>query len=567
MMGQWYRRLNVQLVALMTLALLPLGSIAVYQTNRVAAEADRNVENALLGLTERAARSEQLLIERAVGAARLFGSIAPDLLDDPSTCAPILSRFVEGNPEFSFVGVLPLTGVVECSSGTEVIDYSGTTSFDADIASAAPVIDVSSVSTDSGSVFIVSEPFQISGAFAGFVRVSVPLKQVPDTDEELDALGLQSLLTFNDDGTILTARGDKAEAMRELPTGLELAGLSTTEPQTFRAENQDGVERRYSVVTIEGSPAAVMAVWTTTDSVAGRWAGRVAAMVFPVLMWFASMCVAMLAMNTLVLRHLRRLRRSMDEFANSRQARFERTGHSLTPLEIEDLENNFQRMSEEILRDEALQEDALREKGVLVKEIHHRVKNNLQLISSIMNMQIRAAEHEETRTILRRLQERVLSLATIHRDLYQSENAGRVDVGKLVVEIVQKSTEMATADGTDIVVNLDVSPVMLYPDQAVPLSLLLAEASANALKFVGHGRRDKPQIDVTLRQEGDLCQVRLTNTIGGDAPEDSTGLGSTLMNAFAMQLGGRIDTTQTDDSYTLAMDFTIQDFAPEARDF
>jgi hypothetical protein len=77
--GKWYRRLSVQLVALLSIALLPLGLISLYQTQRVAVEADRTAATALLGMTERAARTEQLLIERAVGAARLFGTIAPDL--------------------------------------------------------------------------------------------------------------------------------------------------------------------------------------------------------------------------------------------------------------------------------------------------------------------------------------------------------------------------------------------------------------------------------------------------------------------------------------------------------
>ncbi len=564
----WYRRMNVQLVAFLTLALFPLGSIAIFQTYRVSVEADQNVEAAFLGLTEQAARHEQVLIERAVGAARLFGSIVPALLQNPDGCAPFLSRFVEANAEFSFVGVLPISGVVTCSSSERIIDFSDYPDFDAAIAAQQPTIVVNEAPPISGqSAFVVSEPFQIDGAFAGFISVSIPHSQLPETDENLDDLGLKELIMFNEDGMILTARSNLTDAQAELPRGLDLAGLPTNEPQIFRTENRDGVERRYSVVSVQGSPAAVMAIWTTDAGSPGRLSGLVAPITFPVLMWFASMGVAMLAMNTLVLRHLRRLRKSMDDFADTRRATFDQDAHALMALEIDDLESNFQRMSEEIMRDEATLENTVREKDVLVKEIHHRVKNNLQLISSIMNMQIRAAEHAETQQVLRRVQERVLSLATIHRDLYQSQDAGRVNVGALVIEIVENSVDLAIADGGDIIVDTEIDPILLYPDQAVPLSLLVSEAATNAMKFIGDTSHGKPSVTVRLKQDGTACLLVFTNSIGEVPNAQSTGLGSKLMNAFALQLGGKIHVEQTDESYSLTVNFNVLKFQPEARDF
>ncbi len=565
---RWFRRLNVQLVALLTLALLPLGSIAIFQTNRVAEEADQNVSEAFLGLAQRAARAEQVLIERAVGAARLFGSVAPDLLTDASACAPMLSRFVAANEEFSFVGVLPLTGIVECSSVEQVIDFSDYPNFDEIMARQTATIVLNRAAPASGeSVFVVSEPFKIEGEFAGFVSVSIPHRQLYGTDDYLEDLGLVELITFSEEGTVLTSRSSFEEAQNELPRGLELSGLSATEPQTFHAENINGVQRRYSVVTLQGSPASVMAIWNMRPGSAGRLANSLLPMIFPVLMWFASMGVAMLAMNTLVLRHLRNLQQSMDEFADTRQANFERDEQLLTPIEIENLEINFQRMSEEIMRDEANLENALREKDVLVKEIHHRVKNNLQLISSIMNMQIRSAKHEETQDILRRLQERVLSLATIHRDLYQSQDGGRVNAGALIAEIVEKSVEIVTVDGGHVDVQSNVAPLLLFPDQAVPLSLLVAEAAANAMKHIGDTKSQTPRIDVTLKQDDRACLLVFANSIGNSVVEESTGLGSKLMQAFAIQLGGKIDVTHTDDQYTLTLHFNAMEFEPEAKDY
>ena len=564
----WHRRLSVQLVALLTLALLPLGSIALFQTNRVAVEAERTAAISLLGLTERAARSEQTLIERAVGAARLFGSIAPDLLSEPAACYQNLSQFVSANPEYGFIGILPVSGIIECSSSPEALDFRAWPGFSEVMEAKQPTIVANEAGSSSGqSVFVISEPFYVDGNFAGFVSVSIPHSGLPETSAGMEDLGLEELITFNNDGAILTNRTGLAAAMRELPAGAQLAGLSIDEPQTFRAENRDGIERRYSIVTIEGSPAAVMAVWRIGDGVVVANGPSLPPYVFPILMWVASMGVAMLAMHTLVLRHLRRLSRRMHAFSDTRQTDTAYPEETVIPAEIALVEQNFEQMSQEILRDEAVLEDALREKNVLVKEIHHRVKNNLQLISSIINMQIRSAELDETKTVLRRVQDRVLSLATIHRDLYQSQDQGRVNVGDLIKEIIDSSVDMVSGEGRQIKVTKAIAPVLLYPDQAVPLSLLVAEAVTNAMKHIGHDPDDKAILDIVLEQDERTCLLVISNSIGQTKTQDSTGLGSQLMNAFAMQLGGQIHAEETDQRYVLTLSFDALEFEPEARDF
>lgn len=566
--GRWYRRLSVQLVALLTLALLPLGSIALFQTNQVAREAERTAAVSLLGLTERAARSEQTLIERAVGAARLFGSVAPDLLRNPDACFANLSRFVVANPEYSFIGILPLSGIIECSSSPKTLDFRDWPGFAETMAAQEPTIVVNEAAPSSGqSVFVISEPFFVDDTFAGFVSVSIPHSGLPETSEGMEELGLEELITFNKEGTMLTSRTGLDAATRELPADRQLAALSINQSQTFRTANRNGIERRYSIVTIEGSPAAVMAVWRIGEGSVGAAGFPLPPFVFPILMWIASMGVAMLAMHTLVLRHLHRLRRRMNAFADTRKTDAAYPEQAVVPTEIEMVEQNFEQMSQEIMRDEAVLEDALREKGVLVKEIHHRVKNNLQLISSIMNMQIRSAKLEETKTVLRRVQDRVLSLATIHRDLYQSQDQGRVNVGALTTEIVENSAEFVNGEGRQLSVTTSIENVLLYPDQAVPLSLLVAEAVTNAMKYIGDDPADKAFIDVVLRQDDRACLLVISNSIGRTAAQDGTGLGGQLMNAFAMQLGGQVETEETDKRYVLTLTFNALEFAPEVQDY
>ena len=159
-------------------------------------------------------------------------------------------------------------------------------------------------------------------------------------------------------------------------------------------------------------------------------------------MWAASLSVAMFALHRLVLRHIAILRARIRDFENDRLVPAEGAALKM-PSELADVYLNFTTLADNVVREEARMEDILRDKNILMKEVHHRVKNNLQLICSIMNLQINVAEHDETIEALERLQGRVLSMATIHRDLYQTQNKGRVNVGHLINEIVQKSVETA----------------------------------------------------------------------------------------------------------------------------
>jgi two-component sensor histidine kinase len=567
MIGKWYNSLRVQIVLLLTVALLPVGGVAIYQTNSVAKEADHNGELALLALTERAAKAEELTIERALGVTQFFATVASDFVEKPERCTEELADFIAAKSEYSFIGILPESGLMTCSSSGENFDFSDWPGFQEDMANQERTIVVAQDAPLSGkSVFVVSEPFTIDGEFAGFVSLSIPHSGLPDTSDALVSLGLQELITYNAEGELLTARSDFETAATELPADRALKILTAEHGVAFQAENMNGVLRTYTVVPIEGSPAAVIAVWQNKNGVASRVSTFIRPSMFPILMWFASMAVAMLAIYTLVLRHITRLRSDMDNFATDRTISPPAKAIQM-PNEFRYLNDNFIKMTDDLMQDEAKLEDALREKNVLIKEVHHRVKNNLQLISSIMNMKIRTAKHEETKSVLARLQERVLSLAMIHRDLYQSQNGGMVDVGRLVSEVVQNTFEVAISSHTAADLQTDIDRVMLFPDQAVPLSLLVAEGMTNAMKYLGRSGTQKPWINVSLKQDGLQCVLTLSNAVGGTSDAESTGLGAQLINAFGIQLGAKIEIEEATDSYKMKVMFTAAEFEPETPDF
>lgn len=567
MTQRWFNGLRVQIVLLLTLALFPLAAVAIYQTNRVGNEAARNGQLALLELTRSAAQEEELFIQRALGVARFFGTVAEDLIDDPQSCVDYLQRFIARNPSYSFIGVLPPSGIMTCTSAGGEFDVADSVYFDALITRQERSIVANPRGPSGGeSRFNISEPFQIAGEFAGFISISIPHRGMPEASRDMEDLGLVDLLTFNANNEILTARNSLEHAHLEMPVDRTLESLRNLSGHAFEDTNQNGDARVYTVVPIQGSTATVLGVWLPNEGSAGHISDTVKPAVFPILMWIASMAVAMLAIHRLVLRHITRLRHNMDEFAETRSIET-LASHASMPNELQSLVGNFDRMTDDIVREEAELEDMLREKNVLIKEVHHRVKNNLQLISSIMNMKMRAAEQDETKLVLRRLQDRVLSLASIHRDLYQPENGGMANVGVLITDIVQNSTEIAAVTKDNVRIETDIESVLLYPDQAVPLALLVSEGMTNALKYVGEDGGSAPFIRVSLKNNGSECILQMQNSIGVTSEADSTGLGTKLINAFAIQLRGELGLDNDGSTFTLRLRFGIEEFVPVGRDF
>jgi two-component sensor histidine kinase len=271
--------------------------------------------------------------------------------------------------------------------------------------------------------------------------------------------------------------------------------------------------------------------------------------------------------HRLVIRHIKKMGVQMTRFAANRQLPDETTELDM-PTELRNIQDAFTKMADAILQDEALIEDAMRQKSVLLKEVYHRVKNNLQLISSILNMQIREAQHEDTKRILRRMQDRVLSLATIHRDLYQTTNSGAVNVGNLVREVVDKSVEIGAETARSVDVRTDIDEIFLFPDQAVPMSLLASEAATNAIKYAGATDDDRAWISVAFKCDDERnCYFELINSIGESIDVESTGMGAKLISAFAIQLGAQVEVEENPRFYRLTVSFKASEFEPDPGDF
>ena len=569
-----WRSLGARLMLFLSLALLPLGLVAFVQTRDLGHEVRAREELSLLALTQRAASGERLVVERAFGAAEAMGTVTQMLRADASACRSYLQRYVARTEIYGFVGLLERDGRMTCSSFAGILDYGNDPGLAPLMARAAPAVFLEeSPRFSDAPVLIVAVPVAQDRAAAAsdplYTMVSVPRGALAEQQDLYDVQRRPlDLVTFNAAGEIMTGGADDGDPASVLPSNRSLAAFVGGPATTFVAASEAGEERIFSIVPLVPGAYYAMGVWDPRLAPGLAPGLPIPPGLLPILMWLASLTVVFLAVHRLVIRHMRQLGRDMRRFAVDRHLPAEPGGTGAAG-EIHEMEMDFHKMATALLEDEAALENSVREKNILLKEVYHRVKNNLQLISSIMNMHIRAATAPETQTVLRGLQDRILGLATVHRNLYQSQLLSRTNAAILLREIVGQV--QVSANG-GVVFETDLEDLALFPDQAVPASLLTAELCHRALHRIDRAAHDPAVIRVGLRlvsagvAELSVAHGPVSPGVAGDPAAER--LEAQLVRAFVMQLGGdvqQIAATNRTDLFRLR--FTLSDLSEAPVDF
>ena len=562
--------LAFRIAALLALALIPIGLIATTQTLRVFERADRAAEANFLALTGEAATGESDLFRSAFSASQAIAAIAPEIRDDPQMCQRALQRYlvIEGN--YSFVGYIDANGIIACASSGIGTAVGPTSAFDRIRATPRPMATTNIDAAQSGEpVVVLSTPvFDTAGAFDGYVAVSLPFSRISRSFEAFQKDRPVDLITFNGEGQILSAEGGLENINARLPAGHTLKNFIGRQQSAFIGETRGGEKRIFAVVPVV--PGAVYALGTWDQSKIGaQGMFNMAALpiLFPILMWVASLGVAFLAVDRMVIRPTRNLRARMLVFMRSRKVPPQSDSRT-TPIELREMNDTWDRLTASVLRDEAELQDTIHDRDILLREVHHRVKNNLQLIASILNLKIRKARAPEARFALGDIQGRVMSLATVHRALYETSSQGRIRVDEMLDGIVGKTIQAALTPEMQVKVTQGFDPVTMHPDQAVPLTLATSEALTNALKYIGKPDGAPAWIEVVLSTpDTETARLVIANSKGAllqgaELAEDAgSGLGEQLIKGFVQQIDGTLSVEADELRHSVIITFPLTPFA------
>jgi PAS domain S-box-containing protein len=209
---------------------------------------------------------------------------------------------------------------------------------------------------------------------------------------------------------------------------------------------------------------------------------------------------------------------------------------------------------------------SLKEKETLLAEIHHRVKNNLAIISGLLQMQVFNTEDKNLLAKLQESQSRIQSIAMVHEKLYSSETFSEIAIDKYINDLLNTIEDSMNDFKKDIRVNTDMESIRLTVGQAIPCGLLLNEMITNCYKHAFEGS-DEGKIDISIREnEGRITLSVEDNGIG--LPEDfnieqQPSLGMTIINTLTAQLDGQLEVDSGDFGSRFSLAFDIEGYNME----
>ena len=383
---------------------------------------------------------------------------------------------------------------------------------------------------------------------------------------EVDLLNLRALATGGGGGRIYgvaDSRGTLIANSGETDRGWlprDIDTLLGSFERTVSATSQLGTERLYvTQPLIDGQlwAAASVPKASMLDILFSQDGLTVLA---PVLLWLLAVAVAYVSIDKLVTRHIADL-----HLATARIGRgdldVEIDSPGSAPVEIRSLGQAIRDMARNLQNRDADLRDMIEHQKSLILEIHHRVKNNLQMVTSLINIQLRRARTPDEREALRFLEDRIQSLALVHHHLYGSEELDRIPLDELVRDICERLRMSMTPVAAHVDFGYELAPLVVDSRIATPVALFLTEAVSNAFKHAVD-QTGRHEIGVQLDRSGRYFNLEIRNRLTGGAnvedDADRKRLGMRLLRSFAAQLDGSFEKIVDRESFRLVLTAPVE---------
>ena len=550
--------IRLRLGMALAIALMPVLALGVVESTvafrRDAVERSTN-------LIAAAERSAAVARARMQSAEVLLETLNPAVIG--LQCSPSLAQAMSRSPGFSNLIRLDALGRLSCAAGTIGADPGRRLSpwFQALKGGEAAVI----TRVDAGayaaapSAMIAVRATGPDGAFSGVLAAIIPLDDLrPDLSDRSLPPGTEVGLVDRSGHYLLrTAPGAFAPLPRADMPAADSAppGAAGAEAKVFRAADDKGADRVFAVAPLLRDVTVVLSApdqglfsWARLNPLTG------------ILLPLAAFAIALIAVWIVTERVIVRWLHYLDRIA----AIYARGRFTVRPLqaerappEVRALAHTLDIMAETIAGRDQVLRDNIAQKDALMREIHHRVKNNLQVITSLLNMQQRPRTAPAARGAISDTRQRIGALALIYRALYQGPDLKRVDLRSFLEELIAQVISSESGRTGHIRTDLEADELVVDPDKLAPIALFAVEAISNAQKHAFGPLGGALHVRFTLSGEEGCLEI--SDDGGKDKPGEFTeGVGRTLMTAFARQLRGRCEIVQnTRGGITARLEFPV----------
>lgn len=528
------RTIRVRLTAALALALLPVLLLGVLQSTIAFRREDVTLKENLAAAAQRSAASARARLE---SADILLQTLAPSSIG--FQCAQRLAQVTERIPGYANLIRFDRNGRVACAPGTVPHDpQRASRPWFRSLAGGDALVVTREADSYAGepSVLAAIRATDPKGAFDGAFAAVIPLSTLQPTadDPSLPSQAEVALADFQ--GRLINSTD--ANAFGALPDDWRTRA-STRGSTVWYGEGVDGQRRVYSAAPAVGDDVFVLLSARSPGLLSWSRLNPLTGILFPLLTFVISLVAVTVVIERVVVRWIAYLQRIAALYAKGRLSVRPVQAEQMPP-EIRDLAATLEQMAEGIVGRDASLRDSLAQKDALMREIHHRVKNNLQVISSLLNMQQRALTDPAARAAMSDTRQRITALALIYRALYQGPDLKRVDLRPFLEELTAQLVAGEMLHGPGVRTDISVDALVIDPDRLAPLALFAVEAITNAQKHAFAQRGGVLTVNFHVHGDEAVLEISDDGKCGDDALAAS-GVGRTLMTAFARQLRGRAD--------------------------
>ncbi len=387
------------------------------------------------------------------------------------------------------------------------------------------------------------------GTFDGVMVAVIPLSALqPDIADPSLPDGSQAALT-DGDGAILTATDPAAFTLARGGVSGWVERARRDASAIFEADDAQGRRRVYAGAALAGRDVYALLSAPAPGLLSWARLNPVGSLLVPLLAWLIAFVSVMWVSERIVVRWLIYLERVAAIYARGRFS--VRPVQAMNaPAEIRVLARTLDDLADTITTRDAALNASLAEKDALMREIHHRVKNNLQIISSLLSMQQRALSDPQAKAAVGDTRQRISALALIYRTLYQSDDLRYADARIFLTELVGQLVASEAGRGPVVTSTVEADSLVVDPDKLAPLALWLVEAVTNAQKHAFAGRGGA--LKVRFKVKGETSVLEVEDDGPGVSETFRAGVGRTLMGAFAKQLRGEVELVPAPGGGTIA---------------
>ena len=524
--------IRVRLGVAMAIALLPVLMLGAAQS---AISFYKEGHERRASLSAAAERSVAAARARLDGAIVVLETVTPDTVG--VECAPRLRELMARTPGVLNMVRLDRYGRVACAADSVTGDRRALAPWFARLASgersvmdAAPMAGFAS----QPALLVATRADDAQGRFQGALAAFIALSSLRPEMDQTVPLDTQVALI---DGQGRFVSRTEPDAFSGLPRGWAVKAAKGA--YLYYGSDLKRASRVFTITPLLGHD--LFAVLSAPSPNPFSWArlNLLSSVMFPLIAFLSTLAAVWVAADRVIVRWLHYVERVAAIYAKGRfTVRLLQAERA--PPEIRELAETLDAMAEMIVARDASLHESLAQKDALLREIHHRVKNNLQVITSLLSLQQRAMTDQSAREAMSDTRQRITAMALIYRALYQGPDLRRVELRTFLEELIAQLL-VSDHDHTGAIrTELHADDLVIHPDKLAPLALFAVEAITNAQKHAFAGRGGTLRVD--FRVLGEDAELEIADDGPGAAePRAPSGVGRTLMSAFARQLHGKAE--------------------------